>query len=147
MLALSGIFADGKTMDTSIVELCNPSTHVLVSTTDFFFPLVEDPFLMGRIAGANVLSDMYAEGVVHIDTMLMVLAASLRMPEQYREIVTWQMIAGFKSLADEAGTRITGGQSILNPWPIIGGVAQAVLPREVRMRPAVAQPSTTLRPH
>jgi len=45
----------------------------LVSTTDFFYPLVEDPFLQGKIAAANVLSDMYSFGIVRIDSMLMLL--------------------------------------------------------------------------
>lgn len=45
-----------------------------MSTTDFFYPLVEDPFLQGKIAAANVLSDMYAFGVVRIDSMLMLLS-------------------------------------------------------------------------
>lgn len=36
------------------------------------------------------------------------------------------MIAGFNDCATEAGTKITGGQSVLNPWPVIGGVANVV---------------------
>mmetsp|Transcript_1088 Transcript_1088/g.3383 ORF Transcript_1088/g.3383 Transcript_1088/m.3383 type:complete len:309 (+) Transcript_1088:300-1226(+) len=121
-------------MDTSVVELKNPLGYSLVTTTDFFFPLVEDPYLMGRIACANVLSDMYAEGVVQCDNMLMILAASLEIPADYRDIIVWKMIEGFRSLAEEAGSAVTGGQSVYNPWPIIGGVAQAVVPSgEVQM--------------
>lgn len=98
----------------------------LVSTTDFFYPLVEDPFLQGRIACCNVLSDLYAVGIVDIDSMLMLLASSLDMPVDQRHIVTKLMIHGFSQCATEAGTMVTGGHSILNPWPIIGGVAKAI---------------------
>jgi selenide,water dikinase len=100
----------------------NPNIH-LISTTDFFYPLVEDPYLQGRVACANVISDVYAMGIDRIDHLLMVLAVSLQMEEKEREIVTRSMIQGFNDCATEAGTMVTGGQSIMNPWPIIGGVA------------------------
>jgi hypothetical protein len=44
-----------------------------VQTTDFFYPLVDDPYVQGRIAAANVLSDLYAMGVAHCDNVLMLL--------------------------------------------------------------------------
>lgn len=95
----------------------------LISTIDFFYPLVEDPYIQGRIACCNVLSDLYAMGVTRIDTILMVLAISLRMNEKEREVVTSLMMQGFEEAASEAETTVTGGQSIMNPWPIIGGAA------------------------
>lgn len=84
----------------------------------------------GRIAAANVLSDMYAMGVVEVDNMLMLLASSLDMPESYRDIVTQQMIKGFDLQCQLAGTVVSGGQSVRNPWPIIGGVAQSICKKE-----------------
>jgi len=98
----------------------------VVSTTDFFYPLVEDPYLQGRIGCANVLSDMYALGVVHIDNVLMILAASLDMEEKIRNIVTRKFMTGFNDCCLLAETNVTGGQSVLNPWPIIGGVAKSM---------------------
>lgn len=83
--------------------------------------------MQGRIACCNVLSDLYAMGVPRIDHMLMVLGVSLQMTEKAREIVTKEMIRGFNDCCIEADTQITGGQSIMNPWPIIGGVANATL--------------------
>lgn len=112
-----------ETPDCSVTKMKNhPHIHT-ISTTDFFYPLVEDPYLQGRIACANVVSDVYAMGIDRIDNILMVLALSLQMNEQEREIVTKQMIAGFNDCAEEAETLVTGGQSVMNPWPIIGGVA------------------------
>ena len=49
----------------------------LISTTDFFYPLVEDPYLQGRISCCNVLSDVYAMGISRVDQMLMILGVSL----------------------------------------------------------------------
>uniref|UniRef100_A0A7S0G1E4 Selenide, water dikinase n=1 Tax=Rhodosorus marinus TaxID=101924 RepID=A0A7S0G1E4_9RHOD len=125
-------------MDTSVIEIRRLPNYQLVSTTDFFFPLVDDPFLMGRIACANVLSDMYSEGVTEVDNLLMILAASIDMPPNCRDIVTWKMIEGFRSLAEEAGSSVTGGQSIYNPWPIIGGTAMSVVPKERVLMPTGA---------
>lgn len=122
-----------ETPDCSDVPIQDTKKHLL-STIDFFYPLVEDPFIQGRIAGCNVLSDLYAMGVTKIDTILMVLAVSLKMTELEREVVTSLMIQGFNSIAIEAETTITGGQSIMNPWPIIGGAAfSSALPSEYIM--------------
>lgn len=81
---------------------------------------------MGRIACANVLSDLYAMGCVNCDNMLMLLSISRQMGEREGELVTVRMMQGFKDCAEEAGTGVTGGQSVKNPWVIIGGVATSV---------------------
>lgn len=101
--------------------------HYVISTTDFFFPLVDSPYLQGRIGAANVLSDLYAEGVEHCDFVLMLLAACRDMPVDQRNICTAEMVRGFRDACTEAETSITGGQTVLNPWPIIGGVATSIV--------------------
>jgi len=88
---------------------------------------VASPYVQGRIGAANVLSDLYAEGVPHCDFVLMLLAACRDMPEEERVICTQEMVKGFRDACTEAGTSITGGQTVLNPWPIIGGVATSVV--------------------
>lgn len=98
----------------------------LVQTTDFFYPLVDDPYMQGKIACANVLSDLYATGVWKCDNMLMLLGVSNELRLKEREVVTKLVIQGFNDLAKEAGTCINGGQTVLNPWYIIGGVATSV---------------------
>jgi selenide,water dikinase len=101
-----------------------------VQTTDFFYPLVDDPYMQGKIACANVLSDLYAMGVSLCDNMLMLLGVSNQMTLKEREVVTPLIIKGFNDLAAEAGTTVNGGQTVLNPWYIIGGVATAVVKQE-----------------
>lgn len=109
-------------MDSSVVATKVPGVY-LVSTTDFFSPLVEDPYLQGRIAACNVLSDLYAMGICEVDTVLMLLATSIDMVTAERDAVATALIRGFTDLAKAAGTNVTGGQTVMNPWPLIGGVA------------------------
>jgi len=116
----------------------------MITTTDFFYPLIDDPYIQGKIGCANVLSDLYAMGVVECDTMLMLLAASMDMNEQDRDTVTKMMIDGFNKLASEAGTVVSGGQTVKNPWPIIGGVATSVVSAEEYILPVNAVPGDVL---
>jgi len=92
--------------------------------------LVDDPYIQGKIACANVLSDLYAVGIIECDNMLMLLAESTEMNKEDRYICTKLIIQGFNDLANEAGTMVTGGQTVLNPWPIIGGVATSICKSE-----------------
>ena len=124
---------DGQNLGTANGKIaldCSVRTtrqgHVCISTTDFFFPLVDSPYLQGRIGAANVLSDLYAEGVGDCDFMLMLLAACRDMTEDDRNICTREMVRGFNDACLEAGTSVTGGQTVLNPWPVIGGVATTI---------------------
>lgn len=113
-------------MDCSIIPLSRHGDLFLISTTDFFYPLVDDPYIQGQIGCANVLSDLYAMGVTECDNMLMLVAASTQMEEELRLAVTRRMIQGFNDLASTANAEVTGGQTVQNPWPIIGGVAMTV---------------------
>ncbi|MEE6505670.1 hypothetical protein FKM82_005619 [Ascaphus truei] len=112
-------------MDSCVIPLRHRGLS-LVQTTDFFYPSVEDPYMQGRIACANVLSDLYAMGITECDNMLMLLSVSQKMTEEEREKVTPLMIKGFRDAAEEGGTSVTGGQTVINPWIIIGGVATVI---------------------
>jgi len=125
MQSVSAIPRIGIGMDSSITPLRHGGLS-LVQTTDFFYALVEDPYMQGKIACANVLSDLYAMGVTECDNMLMLLAVSTKMTEKERDVVMPLMMRGFKDCALEAGTSLTGGQTVMNPWCTIGGVATSV---------------------
>jgi len=86
---------------------------------------VDDPYIQGRIGACNVLSDMYALGVVDVDNVLMILASSQEMEAEESDIITRKLIEGFSDLCKEAGVECTGGQTVFNPWPIIGGTAMS----------------------
>lgn len=121
-------------MDCSIIPTRYPEIFQ-ISTTDFFFPLVEDPYLQGKIACANVLSDLYACGVYNCDNVLMLMGVCDQMSNEERDIVTSQMMKGFTDLTKEAQSRVTGGQTVINAWPLIGGVAMAVVKEIDFIRP------------
>jgi len=116
----------GIGMDASVTPIPDKPGTSLAQTTDFFYPLVDDPYMQGRIACANVLSDLYAMGVVACHNMLMLLAVSKDMTDTERDVVIPLIMRGFQDTAQEAGCLVTGGQTVLNPWVTVGGVASTV---------------------
>ena len=104
-----------ETGDDAAVYRINDSQAV-VATTDFFMPIVDDPFDFGRIAAANALSDVYAMGGKPILAL-----AILGMPLGKISNETVQAIlAGGASICAEAGIPVAGGHSIDAPEPIYG---------------------------
>lgn len=130
-------------MDSSVVATKYPGLYN-ISTTDFFYPSVEDPVLQGRIAACNVLSDLYAMAVTEVDTVLMILAVSTDMAQADKDIVTTQLIRGFTATCSEAKTSCTGGQTVQNPWPIVGGVGITLRHEKEFIRPNGAVPGDVL---
>ena len=101
----------------------------IVATTDFFMPIVDDPFDFGRIAAANALSDVYAMG----GTPLLALAV-VGMPVKVLPVpVIREILRGGESICAEAGIPVAGGHSIDSAEPIYGLVAIGrVCPADVR---------------
>lgn len=87
----------------------------LVQTTDFFPPIVDDPFLYGQIAAANAISDVYAMGG-EPKLCLNIMAVPADMPKE----AVHQMLRGGYDKVYEAGALITGGHSILDEEPKYG---------------------------
>lgn len=133
----------GIGVDTCVIPLRFGGLSLL-QTTDFIYPLVDDPYMMGKIACANVLSDMYAMGVIECDNMLMLLGVSSKLSETERDVVIPLMIRGFKDCAEGAGTAVTGGQTVLNPWCLIGGVGTSVCQPNEFIMPDNAVPGDVL---
>lgn len=134
----------GIGMDASVTPLPDQPGMSLVQTTDFFYPLVDDPYMQGRIACANVLSDLYAMGVVSCHNMLMLLAVSRDFTDTERDVVIPLMMKGFQDTAREAGCLVTGGQTVVNPWCTVGGVASTVCPPAAIIMPEGARPGQVL---
>ncbi|KAM9312748.1 selenide, water dikinase 1 isoform 2-T2 [Gastrophryne carolinensis] len=133
----------GIGMDTCVIPLRHGGLS-LVQTTDYIYPIVDDPYMMGRIACANVLSDLYAMGVTECDNMLMLLGVSNKLTDRERDKVMPLIIQGFKDAAEEAGTSVTGGQTVLNPWVVLGGVATTVCQPNEFIMPDNAVPGDVL---
>lgn len=128
----------GIGLDSCVIPLRHNSLN-LVQTTDFFYPLIDDPYTMGRIACCNVLSDLYAMGVVDCDNMLMLLGISNKLSEKEKSVVVPLMLEGFRDCALEAGCSVQGGQTVINPWIIIGGVATSVCLKSEIIMPNMAE--------
>jgi selenide,water dikinase len=78
-------------------------------------------------------------GITHIDNVLMILGVCLSMNEKQKEIVTREMMKGFNDKAIEAKTLVTGGQTVMNPFPMIGGTAISTILREKVIFPNYAK--------
>ena len=88
----------------------------LISTTDFFMPIVDDPYNFGRIASANAISDVYAMGGNPIMAIAILgWPINLIAPE-----IAAKVIEGSRSICMEAGIPLAGGHSIDSPEPIFG---------------------------
>ncbi|XP_029472168.1 selenide, water dikinase 1 isoform X2 [Rhinatrema bivittatum] len=133
----------GIGMDTCVIPLRHGGLS-LVQTTDYIYPIVDDPYMMGRIACANVLSDLYAMGVTECDNMLMLLGISNKLTDRERDKVMPLIIQGFKDASEEAGTSVTGGQTVVNPWIVLGGVATTVCQPNEFIMPDNAVPGDVL---
>lgn len=88
----------------------------LISTTDFFMPIVDDPYQFGRIAAANAISDIYAMGGKPIMAI-----AILGWPiEKLGPEIAREVIEGGRSICSEAGIPLAGGHSVDTTEPIFG---------------------------
>ncbi len=107
-----------ETADDAAVYRLNDQ-QALVATTDFFMPIVDDPFDFGRIAAANALSDVYAMG----GTPIMALAL-VGMPINVLSVATiGKILEGGAHVCRQAGIPIAGGHTIDSVEPIYGLVA------------------------
>ncbi|NBR66253.1 MAG: selenide, water dikinase SelD [Actinobacteria bacterium] len=107
----------------------------LVSTVDFFPPLVDDPADFGAVAAANACSDVFAMGG---DVVLAVNIAAF--PEDLPGDAVTAILAAAAQVVEEAGGSVAGGHTIRNPEPVFGLAVQGVVdPRRV-FRKAGARP-------
>ena len=111
-----------ETADDAAVYKLNDE-QALIATTDFFMPIVDDPYDFGRIAATNAISDVYAMG----GTPIMALAL-VGMPINVLPIETiGRIIKGGESVCAEAGIPIAGGHTIDSVEPIYGLVVMGLI--------------------
>jgi selenide,water dikinase len=113
--------------------------HALVVTTDFFTPVVDDPYHYGQIAAANALSDLYAMGATPLFT-LNIAAMPADLPIEMIEAI----IRGGAEKVREAGAVIAGGHSIQDNEPKYGLVAVGLADKNQMMTKAMAKPGDLL---
>ena len=128
-----------ETGDDAAVYRLN-DTQALVATTDFFTPIVDDPFDFGRIAATNALSDIYAMGGQPIMALALVGMPIAKLSPE----VIGKVLEGGAAVCREAGIPIAGGHSIDVLEPIYGLVGLGLVhPQRVR-RNADAQAGDVL---
>jgi selenide,water dikinase len=121
-LPFANLLVGTETSDDAAVYRLNDQ-QAIIATTDFFMPIVDDPFDFGRIAATNALSDVYAMG----GTPILALAI-VGMPVDKMSVETIRAILqGGEAVCQAAGIPIAGGHSIDAPEPIYGLVALGVV--------------------
>ena len=138
-VADSRLLVGNDTRDDAAVYDMGNGTGI-ISTTDFFLPIVDDPFTFGRIAATNALSDVYAMG----GKPLMALAILGWPIDKLAPEVAAQVMEGGRKACADAGITIAGGHSIDNPEPVFGlAVTGSVLLSNLKQNNK-AQPGTLL---
>jgi selenide, water dikinase len=110
--------------DAAVYDLENGMA--LISTTDFFMPIVDDAFDFGRIAAANSISDVYAMG----GKPLLAIAVLGWPVEKLPVELAQKVIDGGKTICIEAGIPLAGGHSIDSPEPIFGLAVTGIVNKE-----------------
>jgi len=117
-----------ETSDDAAVWKLNDS-QALIATTDFFMPIVDDPFDFGRIAATNAISDVYAMGGTPIMALAIVAMPIAQLPVE----VIGRVLAGGQAVCADAGIPIAGGHTIDSVEPIYGLVVMGLVhPDRVR---------------
>ena len=106
----------------------------IISTTDFFMPIVDDPFDFGRIAATNAISDIFAMGGKPIMAIAILGFPINKLPAE----VAQQIVEGGRAACATAGIALAGGHSIDAPEPIFGLAVTGVIPTEKVKRNASA---------
>lgn len=108
------LVGNGNNDDAAVYDLGNGTA--LISTTDFFMPIVDDAFDFGRIAAANAISDVYAMG----GSPLMAVAMLGWPVEKLPAALAQQVLDGARTICAAAGIPLAGGHSIDSSEPIFG---------------------------
>jgi selenide,water dikinase len=110
--------------DAAVYDLGNGTA--LISTTDFFMPIVDDAFDFGRIAAANAISDVYAMG----GTPLMAIAILGWPVEKLPVELAQKVIEGGRAICAQAGIPLAGGHSVDTQEPLFGLAVTGIVPVE-----------------
>jgi selenide,water dikinase len=117
-----------ETADDAAVYLLNDE-QALIATTDFFMPIVDDPYEFGRIAATNAISDVYAMGGKPIMALALVAMPVNQLPLD----VIGRVVEGGQAVCRAAGIPIAGGHTIDSVEPIYGLVVMGLVhPSKVR---------------
>ena len=127
--AFANLLVGTESCDDAAVYRLN-DTQALVATTDFFMPIVDDPFDFGRIAATNAISDIYAMGARPFMALALLGVPVGKLPAE----MVLRITEGGQATCAAAGIPIAGGHSIDSPEPIYGLVALGLVHPDRVMR-------------
>ncbi len=108
------LVGNGSRDDAAVYDMGDGTA--IISTTDFFLPIVDDPFTFGKIAAVNAISDVYAMGGKPLLAIAILGWPINKIPAE----VAAKVMEGGRAVCKEAGIILAGGHSIDNPEPIFG---------------------------
>ncbi len=111
----------GNIGDDAVVHIVNDEFAV-VENVDVFTPIHDDPYIQGKIVACNATNDVFAMGVEDIVS----LQAFLAFPRELPEDIVIGVLKGMSDFMKELGADVTGGQTIKNPCPVLGGICLGV---------------------
>jgi selenide,water dikinase len=135
----SDLLVGTETSDDAAVYRIN-DTQAIVATTDFFMPIVDDPYDFGRIAATNAISDVYAMGARPFLALGLLGVPVGKLPAGAIHAI----VAGGRAVCDAAGIPIAGGHSIDSLEPIYGLVALGLVHPDKVKRNNAARPGDVL---
>lgn len=113
--------------------------RAVVSTIDFFTPIIDDPYAYGQVAACNAASDAFAKGATEELSFLVVLG----LPRELTDVAV-PILEGIAEAVESMDGVITGGHSVLNPWPMAGASVNAIAPVEDLVTTEGASPGDVL---
>ncbi|HZH63625.1 MAG TPA: selenide, water dikinase SelD, partial [Flavisolibacter sp.] len=133
--SFTNLLVGNESSDDAAVYQINEEIAI-ISTTDFFMPIVDDAFAFGRIAGANAISDVYAMG----GKPLMAIAVLGWPVSKLSPQVAQQVLEGGRSICAEAGIPLAGGHTIDSMEPIFGlAVTGTIHPAHIKKNNAAQE--------
>jgi selenide,water dikinase len=116
----------GNNLKDDAAVMAIDDKKAIISTTDFFMPIVDDPYDFGRIAATNAISDIYAMGGKPIMAISIFGWPIDKLPEE----VGKKVIDGGRKVCEEAGIPLAGGHSIDSPEPIFGLAVTGIIDQD-----------------
>ncbi len=117
------LVGNDKRDDAAVYDIGNNTA--IISTTDFFMPIVDDPFNFGRIAATNAISDVYAMGGKPIMAIAILGWPVAKLSAE----IAQKVIEGGRMVCHQAGITLAGGHSIDAPEPIFGLAVTGIIHR------------------
>jgi selenide, water dikinase len=124
--------------DAAVYDIGNG--QAVISTTDFFMPIVDDPRIFGQIASVNALSDIYAMGGKPIMAIAILGWPINKIPSS----IAQQVLEGSRQICAKAGISLAGGHSIDCPEPVFGLAVTGLAPIDKIKRNDSAKPGDKL---